>query len=153
MLGTSWILIFLIICSYVRAKCSLFRTRRFRWFFITYFPWARDLKNMGKYGSGLSCRWVLFKTWAFGFKRHLIFLRVEFKKTGLIFYLSDFHGRNWRIPGFSENKTQHWALFFTKPNQGRFYFHWPNSLSRAEDLAAVNQVTHAVVRVGSKIGS
>ena len=21
---------------------------------------ARDLKNMGKYGSGLSCRWALF---------------------------------------------------------------------------------------------
>ena len=35
----------------------------------------------------------------------------------------------------------------------RFYFHWANSLSRAEDLAAVNHVTQAVVRVGSKIGS
>jgi len=30
-----------------------------------------------------------------------------------------------------------------------FIFIGPNSLSRAEDLAAVNHVTHAVVRVGS----
>jgi len=29
----------------------------------------------------------------------------------------------------------------------------PNSLSRADDLAAVNHVTQAVVRVGSKIES
>ena len=29
----------------------------------------------------------------------------------------------------------------------------PKSLSRAEDLAAVNHVTQAVIRVGSKIGS
>ena len=46
------------------------------------------------------------------------------KKTGLIFYLADFHARNWHIPGFYENKTQHWDLFSTKTNQGRFYFHW-----------------------------
>ena len=34
-----------------------------------------------------------------------------------------------------------------------FIFIGPNSLSRAEDLSAVNYVTQAVVRVGSKIGS
>ena len=34
-----------------------------------------------------------------------------------------------------------------------FIFIGLNSLSRAEDLAAVNYVTQAVVRVGSKIGS
>ena len=34
-----------------------------------------------------------------------------------------------------------------------FIFIGPNSLSRAEDLAAVNYVTQNVVRVGSKIGS
>ena len=28
------------------------------------------------------------------------------QKPGVIFCLVDFHGRNWRIPGFSENKTQ-----------------------------------------------
>ena len=42
----------------------------------------------------------------------------------LIFFLVDFHVRNWCIPGFYENKTQHCALFSTKTNQGRFYFHW-----------------------------
>ena len=31
----------------------------------------------------------------------------ELKKTGLIFYLADFHGSNWRIPGFYENNTQY----------------------------------------------
>ena len=56
--------------------------------------WAQDLKNSGKYGSGLSCRWTLFTAWALGFKLHLIFHRVELNKTGLIFYLADFHGRN-----------------------------------------------------------
>ena len=34
-----------------------------------------------------------------------------------------------------------------------FIFIGTNSLSRAEDLAAVNHVTQAVVRVGSEIGS
>ena len=40
-----------------------------------------------------------------------------------------------------------------KPTKVGFIFMGPNSLSRAEDLAAVNHVTQAVVRVGSKIGS
>ena len=40
-----------------------------------------------------------------------------------------------------------------KPIKVGFIFIGPNSLSRAEDLAAVNHVTQAVVRVGSKIGS
>ena len=40
-----------------------------------------------------------------------------------------------------------------KPTKVGFIFTGPNSLSRAEDLAAVNHVTQAVVRVGSKIGS
>ena len=42
--------------------------------------WTSHSKNSGKYGSGLSCRWTLFLAWAFGFKLHLIFERVEFKK-------------------------------------------------------------------------
>ena len=67
---------------------------------------------------------ALFTTWAFGFKLQSYFPQSLVPKTGLIFYLADFHGRNWRIPGFYENKTQHWALFSTKPNQGRFYHHW-----------------------------
>ena len=40
-----------------------------------------------------------------------------------------------------------------KPTKVGFFFIGPNSLSRAKDLAAVNHVTQAVVRVGSKIGS
>ena len=40
-----------------------------------------------------------------------------------------------------------------KPTKFGFIFIGPDSLSRAEDLAAVNHVTQAVVRVGSKIGS
>ena len=40
-----------------------------------------------------------------------------------------------------------------KPTKVGFIFIGPNFLSRAEDLAAVNHVTQAVVRVGSKIGS
>ena len=40
-----------------------------------------------------------------------------------------------------------------KPIKVGFIFIGLNSLSRAEDLAAVNHVTQAVVRVGSKIGS
>ena len=40
-----------------------------------------------------------------------------------------------------------------KPIKVGFIFIGPNSLSRAEDLAAVNHVTQAVVKVGSKIES
>ena len=40
-----------------------------------------------------------------------------------------------------------------KPTKVGFIFIGPNSLSRAKDLAAVNHVTQAVVRVGSKIGN
>ena len=40
-----------------------------------------------------------------------------------------------------------------KPTKVGFIFTGPNSLSRAEDLAAVNHVTQADVRVWSKIGS
>ena len=40
-----------------------------------------------------------------------------------------------------------------KPTKVGFILVGPNSLNRAEDLAAFNLVTQAVVRVGSKIGS
>ena len=39
-----------------------------------------------------------------------------------------------------------------KPTKVGFIFIGPNSLSQAKDLAAVNNVTQAVFRVGSKIG-
>ena len=81
---------------------------------------ARDLKNSGKYGSGLSCRWALFPAWAFGFKLHLIFHRVEFKK--LVSYFVDFHGRNWRIPGFMRTRLNTEPCFPLKPTRaGNFW--------------------------------
>ena len=40
-----------------------------------------------------------------------------------------------------------------KPTKVGFIFIGPNSLSRTEDVAAVNHGTQAVVRVGSKIWS
>ena len=40
-----------------------------------------------------------------------------------------------------------------KPTKVGFIFIGPNNLSQAEDLAAVNHVTQAVIRIGSKIGS
>ena len=40
-----------------------------------------------------------------------------------------------------------------KPTKVGFTFIGPNSLSRAEDLSAVNHVTQAVVIVETKIGS
>jgi len=38
-----------------------------------------------------------------------------------------------------------------KPTKVGFIFIGPNSLSRAEDIAAVNHMTQAVIRVWSKI--
>ena len=40
-----------------------------------------------------------------------------------------------------------------KPTKVGFIFIGTNSLSQAEDIAAVNHVTQAAVRVGSQIGS
>ena len=55
----------------IRMPTIFFKCWKFR---------VRDLKNSGKYGSGLSCRWTLFTAWAFGSKLHLIFHRVELNK-------------------------------------------------------------------------
>ena len=38
-----------------------------------------------------------------------------------------------------------------KPTKVGFIFNGPNSLSRAKDIAAVNHVTQAVIRVGSRL--
>ena len=40
-----------------------------------------------------------------------------------------------------------------KPTKVGFIFIGPNSVSRAKDIAVVNHLTQAVVRVGSKIGT
>ena len=52
------------------------------------------------------------------------------QKTGLIFYLVDFHGRNCRISGFDENKTNIEPYSSLKPTKVDFIFIGPNS-SRA----------------------
>ena len=44
------------------------------------------------------------------FSSFLILNKKLSSKTGLIFYLADFHGRNCRIPGSYENKTQQSTL-------------------------------------------
>ena len=68
-------------------------------------------------------------------------------------YLEDFHSWNWRIPGFYENNILNIEPYSSlKPTKVGFIFIGPNSLSRAEDIAAVNHVTQAVVRVGFKVG-
>ena len=55
------------------------------------------------------------------------------------------------LNGFNKNKTQHQTLLSTKTNQGRIYFIRPKNMSQISDIAAVNHVTQAVIRVGSKI--
>ena len=57
------------------------------------------------------------------------------------------------LNGFNKNKTQHQTLLSTKTNQGRIYFIRPKNMSQISDIAAVNHVTQAVIRVGSKIES
>ena len=100
---------------------------------------------MGKYDSGLSCRWALFTAWAFGFKLPLIFHRVEIWRIFMVGI-----GTFRVLIKTRLNMDPYSSL---KPTKVGFIFIGPNSLSRAEDLAAVNNVTQAVARVGSKIGS
>ena len=63
---------------------------------IAALPEPAIKKKSGKYDSGLICRRALFTTWAFEFSCILFSTELSLK-TGLIFYLADFH---WRIPGF-----------------------------------------------------
>jgi len=53
--------------------------------------------------------------------------------------------------GFMRLNMEPYSLL--KQTKVGFIFIRPNSLSRAEDLAAVNHETQVVVRDGSKIGS
>ena len=109
-----------------------------------------DLKNSGKYGSG---RWALFTACAFKFKLHRIFHGVEFKNPiwYSIWWIFVVGIGAFRV--FNRTRLNIEPYSPLKPTKVGFIFIGPNSLSRAEDLAAVNHVTQAVVRVGSKIGS
>ena len=53
------------------------------------------------------------------------------------------------FPVFMRTRRNIEPYFPLKQIKVGFIFIGPNSLSRAEDLAAVNHVTQAVVRVGS----
>ena len=82
--------------------------------FFSYLYYPPDLAySIYNYGSDQSCRWALFTTWGSEFKLHLIFHIVELKKNILIFYLADFHSRNWCIQGFHEKRfyNLHLSLF------------------------------------------
>ena len=83
--------------------------RKFKTWFSIWSIQSPRFKNSEKYDSGLSCRWALFTAWAFGFKLHLIFHRVEFKNRFNIL----FGGFSWHVlahSGFYESKAQHWTL-------------------------------------------
>ena len=57
------------------------------------------------------------------------------------------------FPVFMRKRRNIESYSLLKPIKVGFIFIGLNSLSRAEDLAAVNHVTQTVVRVESKIGS
>ena len=56
-------------------------------------------------------------------------------------------------PGFMRTRLNIEPYSPIKPTKVGFMFIWPKSLSPAEELAAVNRVTQAVIELGSKIGS
>ena len=65
-----------------------------------------NLKKLGKYCSGLSCRWAFFTAWAFGFKPHLIFHRVELK-TPFLYSI-------WRIFMVAQSTKRHQTVLGDK---------------------------------------
>ena len=67
-------------------------------------------KKLGKIRIWSKLSWGLIYGLSFQIQSSSQFPQNLVQKTGLIFNLADFHDRNWRIPGFCENKTQHWAL-------------------------------------------
>ena len=144
-------LVFTIVCNIIRPRLMNVLNLG-----IISLCWSLDVMNpflspqLKKFGkiqfSSLSCRWALFTAWR---SAASYFPKSWVKKTGFIFFLVDFHGRNWRILGFYENKIQHWALFSLKPTKVGFIFIGPNSLSRAKDLADVYHVIQAEFRIGS----
>ena len=89
------------------------------------------LKKFGKIRLGSKLSLGLIDGLSFRIQTASYFPQSWVKKTALYNIWGIFHDWNWLIPGFDENKTQHWALISTKTNQGRFYFHWVQLLSRA----------------------
>ena len=69
------------------------------------------LKKLGKIRLESNLSLDLIYGLSFRIQAASFILHSWVQKTELIFYLADFHGRNW-------------ALFSNKTNQGRFYFPW-----------------------------
>ena len=59
-------------------------------------------------------------------------LSFRIQRTGLIFYLEDFHVRNWRILGFMRTRLNIEPCSPLKLTKVGFIFIGPNFLSRAE---------------------
>ena len=64
-------------------------------------------KKYGKIRLGSKLSLGLIYGLSFRFQAASYFSESLVQKTGLIFYLADFHGKNWSIPSFYKNKTQH----------------------------------------------
>ena len=80
---------------------------------------------------------------------HLFFHRVEFKKPDLysIWRILMVGIGTFRV--FMRTRLNIEPFSPLKPTKVGFIFIGPNFLSRAEDLAALNHMTQAVIRVGS----
>ena len=96
------------------VKLSVTSSEYFR-FSNFYQSWR--FKYLGKIRLGFNLSLNLIYDLSFRIKAASYFPQSWVHYTGLIFYLVDFHGRNWRIPGFDENKTQYWAWFYIETNQ------------------------------------
>ena len=67
---------------------------------------------------------------SFRIKAASFFPQSWIQKTGLIFYLADFHGRHWSIPVFLRTRRNIEPYSPLKPIKVGFIFIRPNSLSR-----------------------
>ena len=98
-------------------------------------------KDIGKIRLGSAVIWPYLRL-ELSNSSFLVFHWVEFKKTCLIFY---FGGFSWQelthFRGFIRTILNIEPYSPLKPTKVGFFFIGPNSLCRAEDLAAVNQVT------------
>ena len=116
---------------------------------------SRRFKKLGKIRLRSKLSLGLIYDLSFRIQAASYFSQSWVQKTGLIFYLADFHGRNWCILGFMRIRLNIEPYSQLKPTEVGFdlIFIGLNFLSEAEDLASVNHETQAVVRrLGLKVG-
>ena len=118
-----------------------------------YLGWfqSRRLKKIGKIRLGSKLSLGFIYGLSFRIQAAYYFSQFWVQKTGLTFYLADFHARNWRISGFYENITQFEPYSPLKPTKVGFIFIGPNSLSRVEDLAVVNHWHKLSLELGRRL--